>query len=685
MPRLNEPKAPLRAAPGSKKLALAAQAGKNGNYPLAIKILRELISETDAPPEAWLLLGRSLHACKEYSLALAAFNDFVRLRPQAGEAYLFIGRTYLTVGLPYKAVPFLRKAIEKKPGKYCGLDGDEYKSKTKALLGTAYLKSRNSQAAVDVLQEAVEAAPLDKRIYRAYLNSLLLRGIRLCRIYNYDLGLQMLRFVLSNRESAGMGESTLLRLELGRAARETGNLEEALEHFTAALKQTRGGHIKEGDRRIRWSRASILMALGKTTEARKEIEIIRSHDKGVPELPWNNELVDLFMIRSFMDSGEWRRAAESCRGLLRSSEENKSRKTMPGTGSSGASLGKSLLHAIYSEALRNLGNFEAAHNHLQRALEQEPGDLDLWYADILVSWEGKDYKAARKAIRTAKSLGGDKQLLDRFEILNHAFSSGDSFGNITLLQNAIRRLGPEPELMYAMGAAYLKVGLLEEAISWFKKTISIKKGHEKAWLGQIAALEASAGEGFSSPEELSGIYKKYLEIWPSNSNIRRDRALFLVKTFEYGEAAGELEKLLVWEPSNPSLRRVLAYAYRKTGRYREAAVYLKALLKEKPRDISLLIEFSGCLDRAGASKFAIEVLEKARKVFSSSGDVPLALGILYFRHKKVEKAFDSLREAAVLSPKDPRPYEWMSVMAKKNGDRDFSHYEKEAEKRKNPK
>jgi len=662
-------------SPALKKLRIAAEAGKRSNYHLAVKILGELISETDAPTEAWLLLGRSFHAIKDYSRALAAFHDYIRQRPHLGEGYFFAGRTYLTVGMPYKAVPFLRKALENPPGTSSDLQAADFKSKTKALLGTAYLKSKHSQAAVDILQSAVEEAPEDKRIYRAYLNSLMVRGIRLCGIGEYELGLQMLRFVQENRGEAGMGESTLLRLELGRAARETGDLQQALEHFTAALKISGGKGI--GDRRIRWPRASILMALGKTKEAAKEIGIIRSYDAEVPDLPWNSELVDFFMIKSFLETGEWQRAAESCREWLKQRQD------------------KPIIRALYAEALRNLGNFEIAHNHLQRALENDPKALEFWYADILVSWEGKDYNAVRKALKKAKSLGGDSDLITRFEILCQARTSDDTPDIITLLQNAIRSLGPDPELMYALAEAYLKVGLLEEALNWFKKTVSLKADHQSAWLGQIAALEAfsaseeaSASEKAHATESLASLYVSYLERWPDNLNIRRDRASFLLKTCEYAYAASELENLLIWEPSNPSLRRVLAYTYRKTGRFREAAVFLKALLKEKPRDTVILIEYCSCLERTGAANYALELLEKARELFQSTakkreaGDISLALGVLYCRQKKTEKAFDYLREAAAINTGDPRPYEWMAVIARKNRE-ESGHYEREAQKRKN--
>ena len=651
---------------GKTKIALAVEAGKKGNYRRAVKLLNELISETDAPPEAWLLLGRSLHALKDYSRALAAFNDYLRQKPNSGEGYLFAGRTYLAVAMPHRAVPFLRKALESYPKN----------SAAKALLGVAYLKSKHSRAAVQTLQEAVENAPENKRIYRAYLNSLYVRGIKLCRLEDYDLGHQMLRFVLENGRENGMKETPLLRLELGRAARETGKLEEALEHFTKALKISKDGSDTDGDRRIRWSRASILMALGKNTEARKEIEKIRANDEGVPELPWNSELVDLFMIRSFMESGEWRRAAVLCRDWLKLRNDPESRKHWP------------MIRVLYAETLRNLRDFDTAHNHLQRALETEPAELEFWYADILVCWEANDYKSLQKALNAASSLGGDEEIIKRFSILCHVRTSKNITGSIAMLQNAIRTMGPELELMYTLGELYLKAGLLQEAASWFKKIITLKEDHERAWLGQIAALETlhTTGELKNNGEqlsELSLLYEDYLKRWPDNSNLRRDRATFLIKTFEFAKASAELENLLIWEPSNTSLRRVLAYSYRKTGRYREAAVFLKALLREKPRDVGLLIEYAGCLERAGSAHYAALILEKAREILKHP-DISIALGILSFKQKETEKAFNFLREAAALAPNDPRPYEWMAAFSRGKGNSDAcSHYEKEAQIRKN--
>jgi tetratricopeptide (TPR) repeat protein len=633
---------PKETARGAGRLALAAAAGRKGDYPRAIRILGELISESEAPPEAWLLLGRSFHALKNYSRALAAYNDYLKFRPRSGQGYFFAGRTYLTLGMPYRAVPFFKKALDREPrGVY-----------TMAFLGMAYLRSKHSGLAVDMFRRAVETAAEDRlpeeaarRLYRAYLNALLVRGVRLCRAEEYLLGIQMLRFVLDNGQSGETGvDSPFLRLELGRACREMGRLEEALEHYSRALE------FSPGDRRIRWYRASILMSLGKNGEARREIEYIRSGDQGVPDLPWNSRLVDLFMIRSFLENREWRGAAGGCRNMLK------------------RGMGDSMVHALYAEALRNLKDYPAAHNHLLRAMDEKPGELRFRYADILVSWEGRDWKSLGKALRAAKSLGGEPGLIRRFEVLLEARGAGDEKRSLTLLQRAVHALGPEPELMYALGENYLKLGLAGEALGWFRKVRALQPDHERSWLGEIAALEVLWGEGISPAGELKGLYHEYLGRWPDNFALRRERALFLVRICEYAEASKELEQLLAWEPSNPSLRRVLAYTYRKTGRYREAAVFLKALLREKPESVELLIEFSGCLERAGAAGYATAVLEKSLEHIKKSGDILLALGILWYRRQNIERAFDLLREAAAQNPRDPRPYRWMAFIAGKNGE-----------------
>jgi predicted Zn-dependent protease len=79
------------------------------------------------------------------------------------------------------------------------------------------------------------------------------------------------------------------------------------------------------------------------------------------------------------------------------------------------------------------------------------------------------------------------------------------------------------------------------------------------------------------------------------------------------------------------------------------------------------------------------VLEKALGVFTRSPEIPLALALLLYREKKIEAAFDLLREAAARAPRDPRPYEWMARISRKIGSTaEALRYEEEARPRRPP-
>jgi tetratricopeptide (TPR) repeat protein len=299
------------------------------------------------------------------------------------------------------------------------------------------------------------------------------------------------------------------------------------------------------------------------------------------------------------------------------------------------------------------------------------------------------------AITRIKALEGDGELVRRFETLYRAKQEQDDREIISLLQAAIRRAGPDPDLMYCLGERYLGIGLADLALSWFRKVRNLKDRHERAWLGEIAALEALAPDtlnpersnpkGETDPgyeEELGKILDQYLRRWPDNHRIRRERAILLVRQKNYGPAAEELETLLAREPGNPSLRRILAYSYRKLGRCREAAVFLRQLLQKQPRDLRLLLEYTGCLERAGAPDHAIFLLEKTLPLFPSSADLPINLALICFREGNAARALEYLQQAANRAPRDVRPWQWMAAIAGKQGDRESAEcWNREAEKR----
>lgn len=627
-----------------RRFAEALEAGARRDYRTAVALLEEICAGTDQMPEARLYLGRARHALGEYSVAIGEFRSYLATRPSSVAGRLFVGRSYLAASMPKHALRYLREAAELRPGE----------ATIQALLGVALLKNRRSAEAVEALRAAVELAPANKRIYRAYLNALLVRGLKIARGEDPDLAARMLEFAVEN----GL-DLVLARLELGRLYRASGDYRAALHHYERAVA------MAPNDPELRWYRASTLMASGDIAAAKDELAFLRSIGIEVPELAWNSELIDGFLIRTLYEAGEWKRLGSACSEWLRR------RGSTP------------LIHAFYSEALHRQGRLDLAENHARRAIERAPSEPDLHYGLIGILWDQKNSSGLRAALQAAKRCGCDRAVLDRFSALLDAETSDDLPKIIESLCKAIRDSGPIPQLMFALARAYLRSGLSDLAESWYRKTLRLDPMHEEASLGLIAAIESQAiAEGKQNAKRLFLAYRDYLAAFPDNLKILREFALWLVKQSMFSDAVVRLEALLGWEPQNLTLRRLLAYAYRKTGHFREAAILLRDILRSRPKETRILLELSYCLSKSKALDYAEALLRKALPLFHKNGDIPLALATILLKRKKKEEALELLRESAARSPNDSRALRKMETVYRASGSEEMAQrYAMEASNR----
>jgi len=73
--------------------------------------------QTKDGPEAEYNRGLSLFNRGRFAEAVPAFERATELKPEWGEAYLYLGRSYLSLGEYQKALPPLRAAFRLSPGK----------------------------------------------------------------------------------------------------------------------------------------------------------------------------------------------------------------------------------------------------------------------------------------------------------------------------------------------------------------------------------------------------------------------------------------------------------------------------------------------------------------------------------------------------------------------------------------
>ncbi|MEJ2663685.1 MAG: tetratricopeptide repeat protein [Spirochaetia bacterium] len=146
----------------------AKKAGQKRDYKSAIRLLTELISQTDEYPEALLYLGRAYHALGQFHRAIHSIQFFLRLKPDSASARFFLGRSYLALGFYKRAIIHLRKA----------LNDNETFSPALSFIGLSYLKIKRPEIAIKFFEKALEVDPQNARIYTGYLNALLVLAIK---------------------------------------------------------------------------------------------------------------------------------------------------------------------------------------------------------------------------------------------------------------------------------------------------------------------------------------------------------------------------------------------------------------------------------------------------------------------------------------------------------------------------
>lgn len=571
----------------------AITAGSTGNYRQAVRLLQEAIGRGNAPNISLLYLGRAWHRLGDHTKALICYRDYRKLESEEWAGWFFAGRTYLALGMNKRAIKYLKAANKREP------DHPEIL----AMLGMAALRGRRLNLAQKYLEKATVADPENTRIYRAYLNTLLTRGLRLARRGRNDdkeLARQMLYFVIDN----GL-DGPLPRLELGRLFRSEG------EYLAALVEYIKAAEFSPQDVTIRWCIASLYSLLGDSDSVSGELNNIRLLGVDIPELSWSSQLVDQQLIRSHMEAGRYREAQALCRTWLKTWVHS----DIPKDSIEAKSLQGSI-HLMLAECLRMLKEYEMAEKHVRRAIHLTNKESIAIALFFQILWDSENLKELETQLSIYGAQSNLNEELVRFRALFSWKLAADTKITIGLLQDALRLCGPEIELCYALASSYLAVGLVDLAETWFKRGRSLNTADEKSWLGEIKALEVQIEDQEEGAlTRLIEVCTAYLELWPENIAIRRDFAMLLVNSQRYELALPELKTLLAWNSENASLRRLVARVYFKCGDYQGAALLFKGLLRENPRNFKDLLEFIHALQHAGATNYAKLVLEKARPIF----------------------------------------------------------------------
>jgi tetratricopeptide (TPR) repeat protein len=613
----------MTEARADQLLEKAVQAGGKRDYHAAIDILLELLSEYDKNPEAYLYLGRAYHSLEERGKAIQAFRAYLERGGNPGPGYFFLGRSYLSIGFARQAAFCLAKSLEAVPDSAQAL----------GLLGYAQLKLRRCAKAVECLQRAIELSPQDARLYKGYLNALLVSGIRKLNSGEAAIAEQMFSFVVANGLDAPHA-----RLYHAQALCALGRWVDALEEYDVVAT------LEPYDPAVRMKRAIVLAAAGQGKLAAQEWEALKKDIPGLPGAAPVPANMNAYTALTELQRGEYRKAANAAVAGLRQDPK------------------QPMLHALAGEAYRNLGFHEKAANHLRRALEQDRDNPDLRSALVMVLWSQGEYQEARRELNALARSGGDKSIVDYYGLLYQAKTAEPDIAMVPKLLKAIEKHGADPELMESLADIAFKLGRLELAMPWYEQLLELDPTREEDRLAYIACREE-----LGPPEALEEAYIGYLELYPDNISIRREYADKLLAIGRWDEAAREYEAIVPYQNYNPRLMRVIAFCLRKAKSYREAAILYRELALKRPDRADDAKNLIFCLVKMGRKEQAAQLMEAASKHFPKDPECPLYLGWIYFKLGRIEKASAAYRKAIDMSPKSWQGHEGLAAIYEKQG------------------
>jgi tetratricopeptide (TPR) repeat protein len=606
----------------------ALEAGRNRDYPRAIELLQEVLVHTDQMPAALLYLGRAYHASGDINRGIQAFQFYLKLQPDSSEGHFFLGRAYFTLGLLDHALGHLKRSTS--------LDGSFVPALS--LLGLALLKTGRPQAAISVFERALTIEPGNQQVFTGYLNALLTHGIRLFHRRRYEEARDTLLFIRKHRP-----DSLVCHVYLASIYRELGDADLSLFHFDQAA------HLAPRDPVLHLQKAVLHLKRGDNPAAFEEmsqaVRMLGSQSISTSDV---HSLLRIMTIILFQNR-RYREALESARRVLRGSYRDAD------------------MHAIMAGSFNELGELRKAKNHYLRALDADRNRLEFNYGLTAVLWGRGEYRELGSVLNRILRINPQDEFALYYRALSMPHLNDDFRETIPVLQEQIRRSGPDPHLMNALGQEYLRADLPDLAEGWFKRTLSRVANFEQA-LEQLIEVYIR----LQDTAKLLGAYAQYLEHYPDNLEMRRSYSQLLYEQGEYAQVCSQLETLLPYEPKNTDVRIMLAHSYRQTENYAEAILLYRELLIEAPKSLDLLKPLVFCLEKSGSRETVILLLEKAIKLFKEDPWLQHRLGSLYIAEGRLEKAAQTFRSLIGLDPNDWRAYNSLGELYGKMGNNQFA-------------
>ena len=288
-----------------------------------------------------------------------------------------------------------------------------------------------------------------------------------------------------------------------------------------------------------------------------------------------------------------------------------------------------------SEALRS-SKFAEALQILQPAVQQSPGNKQLWMLQGLAYLGEKKKREALASFRSALKISPD--YLPALEGAAQIEFDAGSKAAVPLLEHVLR-LKPDDPTSHAMLAVLAsKQGDCATAIQHFEKSGALTSS-------QPAALQQ---EGLcllklKQLDRAVAVFEHALELNSGDTRSRSQLAAVQLMADKPKDAVRTLTPLLQANPPDAKVLRLAASAYEASGDTPEAVRTLREAIVTDPSNTDLYLDFANLSMDHQSFPVGIEMINSGLKLQPESAPLYLARGILYVqlaRYDEAEADFD---------------------------------------------
>jgi tetratricopeptide (TPR) repeat protein/serine/threonine protein kinase len=478
-----------------------------GRYDKATAVLQKTLTKTAGHLAASRLLAQVRLESGDLAGARSCLEDAIAYHPEDDRLHRQLGEVYLMQGNLDGALTCFEKVVELRPD--C--------AKMRNQLGRLYLKKNYDEKSIKEYSEAVSLHPLEPT-------------------YREDLGMA---FYVSGKLSEAAAElHKATRLDgrnadyfkaLGFIYGEMGIPDQAVDHFKYAI------HLDPNDSRTLAALAKVRMNQGLANGA---VELYQKALQLEPSLT----LLHLHLARAFAAAGKSQQAVQSFRDFaatvgdkadshLLSSVFVEMGQTLFATGDAGqaAEVFQAALSHPESQAQARVGlakvslsrsDFRTAAGHLERALESEPRNPDVWHTWSILAAEEGNWGEALSRMETALKLRND-----------------------------------DPELWVQLGRCYRKAGRAEEADRTFAKASERFPDHEARFLWLRGRLAIRKKDWSRAYEFLQASF----DLAPGSWRVHEDMAQVCIGLQNWQQAEDHIHKAEALAPAakKSSVRNLL--------------------------------------------------------------------------------------------------------------------------------